>query len=94
MKRIFKYRLLPGAEQTIEMPEGAEVLSVQAQRNVANLWALADEEAPLRGYAFFVCPTGEPVPEGLVYVGTFQLADGRYVYHLFQRPAAEGHAAC
>ena len=40
MKRVYKYPLQLNDEVALDLPEGAEVLSVQEQRGGVCLWAL------------------------------------------------------
>ena len=92
-KVIHKYELDITDVQTIDMPIGAEILSVQEQRNHLVVWALVwtqykDELEPRK---FYVIGTGNPVPEpdeenwptALAYVSTVQTKGGRLVWHVF-----------
>jgi hypothetical protein len=83
MARIWKYPLQMRNEQTIMMPAGAKVLAVQVQDGVPCIWVAVDEREPQTVLRFFrICGTGHEMCEGN-YVGTFQLAGGRFVGHLF-----------
>ncbi len=85
MKTIYKYRLSIEEEQTIEMPEGAEVLTVQTQGGVPCVWAKLDHEKPLKVYKFVLIGTGHCIEDGFEgkYIGTFQKQGGTLVFHLF-----------
>lgn len=58
MKTIWKFSLQPTVEHTILMPVGAEILSVQTQRNTACIWALVDPTAEKEKRKFIIVGTG------------------------------------
>jgi hypothetical protein len=85
MKAIYKYPIKDERAQTIRMPEGAEILSVQCQGEQLCIWAMVDTESPSEHRRFVLLCTGEPCEElehGR-YVGTVQLRQGVVVLHLF-----------
>lgn len=85
MRRIWKYQVIPERAISIEMPLGAQVLTVQAQRDEINVWALVDPEAPRVWRRFRLIGTGHIIQDGaLQYIGTFQLDCGALVFHLFE----------
>jgi hypothetical protein len=91
MKEIWKFSV-GGADFTIRMPQGAEVLAVQMEggpHGVPVMWALVDPSAETESRTFHIFGTGGPFdPEGLRYVGTFQAPP--FVWHLWEeRPKAE-----
>ena len=71
--------------RVIEMPEGARVLSAQAQEGKPFVWALVDTEKPPRPAAFKLFGTGHDVGslEGYAFVDTIQLLGGQFILHLF-----------
>lgn len=83
MRKIYKYEI----EQTIEMPVGAEILTIQLQHDIPNLWAVVDteiEEKETRNFA--IVGTGHAMEDGdMKYIGTFQLFDGGFVGHVFEK---------
>ena len=84
-KQIWKYVLEP--ETIIEMPIGAEILTVQEQYGRCCLWALVDPSANKVKRKFLVYGTGHPITEeNGKYIGTFQLHNGRLVFHVFEYP--------
>lgn len=85
MKQIFKYPVKVSRTQEIEMPKGAEILSLQTQNNTPYIWALVDEDLP-KEYRFFeVFGTGYFLPEeNRNYIGTFQIDSGAFVGHCFE----------
>ena len=98
MKTIYKYILEPVGAQTLQIPSGAEFLSVQMQHGNLCLWAIVDPEKLLENEYFVIVGTGHPVPEKpkyLQYLGTVQQAarlknlfpehaDGALVWHVFR----------
>jgi hypothetical protein len=94
MNTIFKYQVEPGVF-AVAMPAKAIVLSVQAQRDVACMWAAVDTLQPPTERWFRCAGTGHAWRDedmsGATFVGTFQLEDGDLVLHLFElarKPAA------
>lgn len=85
-KRIYKYELEITDEQTVEIPWGAQLLSVQMQNNKPCLWALVDVMHTKQEYHIEIIGTGNPMKdplEELRYLDTFQL--GGFVGHVFYK---------
>lgn len=84
---IYKYPLPLDDRSHIQMPRGAHVLCVQVQRDIPYLWAIVDPDQPLDAKLFRLCGTGHPLeitsPESR-YIGTFQLAEGSFIGHVFE----------
>lgn len=84
---------LYGNSLSIEMPRGAEILTVQIQGGSAQIWALVSTEtvpAEIRKFRWF--GTGHPMPDEqrnteLKYVGTVQMRGGHLIFHLFEERA-------
>lgn len=86
MKTIHKYEVTALEDFTVQMPQGAEVLTVQVQGAAVCMWARIDTDRPLGTYRFGVHGTGHELTEFTAtapYVGTFQLGGGALVFHLF-----------
>jgi hypothetical protein len=87
MKEIWKYKLDPRVS-TIPMPEGAEILSVQVQRETPCVWAEVDPTHPLYVRTFEIYGTGHPINDmsghERKFIGTFQLNQGDLVFHVFE----------
>lgn len=96
MKTIYKYKLEIIDQQTIELPQYAEILCVGVQQENIYLWALIDTEATLnemRDFEVFgkgnpVYENKEPVVVGQmktdrIYLGTCFV--GVFVWHVFER---------
>jgi hypothetical protein len=84
---IWKFRLQKEAvRQTIAMPRGAQILCLQYQHNDPQIWALVDPTQPSQDRTFTQHGTGHDGVSGR-YVGTYQVLDGRYVFHVFEDAA-------
>lgn len=84
---IWKYELPIEDSFTLEMPVGAQVLSVQTQRDVACMWARVVLDSPKEKRQFRVIGTGNPIDYTtgpMSHLGTFQLANGNFVGHVFE----------
>lgn len=83
---IWKYPLQVTDEQLLELPEGAELLCVQVQNGIPCLWARVNPSVPVkRKYLIRTLGTGrehQKYPHER-YLSTYQLLDGRLVYHVF-----------
>jgi hypothetical protein len=87
---IYKYPFAIEDEFDLELSPGAQVLRVAVQDSQPHLWALVDPECPddkKQTRHFEVWGTGLPMeePEKRVHVGTFLMAGGKLVWHLFER---------
>lgn len=88
MRTIYKYSFNLEDLTAVELPEGAQVLSVQHQEGSdyrqLQLWAIVDPSRPMRTVHLVVRGTGHPMQgnEG-DYLGTVQLLAGRLVFHVF-----------
>lgn len=85
--RIFKWTLAIKNEQTIELPLGSKILSVQMQGDSPRLWALVDEHQERKqSRRIAVYGTGHHLPDDPgEYLGTFQVYGGELVFHAFER---------
>lgn len=87
MKTIWKFTLEPNC--TLDMPVGAEILTVQEQYGHPQMWALVDPYADTEEREFNSYGTGQDVPDSPgVHVGSFQsrLNGAFYVFHVFEVP--------
>jgi hypothetical protein len=86
MKTIWKFTLALTDSQRIEMPEDAEILTVQLQGETIQLWAVVDpgkaDNTEMR--TFEIHGTGNPIGDGVrEYITTFQQPP--FVWHVFER---------
>ena len=86
MSVIYKYQLLNSPIVELEIPEGAEILCVQTQREVPCMWVRVDKEAPLVKRKFRSVATGCDFNSDEVgdYIGTIQSAGEHLVFHIFE----------
>ncbi len=83
--KVYKYPLEVADTVDLTMPAGADVLCVQMQDGRPYLWAKVDVEASKSLRRFYVVGTGHPMPvDAKRYVGTFQMASGKLVFHVFE----------
>ncbi|MCI0563622.1 MAG: hypothetical protein MN733_34550 [Nitrososphaera sp.] len=92
MKTIWKYTLEDTDVQEIEVPMGAQFLTVQTQFDSPIpierpcIWALVETDAPKVKREIRIYDTGVKIDvQGLKYIGTCQLRNGRLVLHIFER---------
>lgn len=86
MKTVFKYAIT-GHRSVVSLPDGAVVLSVNAQGDDMFLWALVDAELPARTERVFrVYATGQPIAydTNLQYIGTVFMYRATMVFHVFE----------
>lgn len=83
---IWKFPLNVGPGWTrVEIPAGATILSCQGQESVPVIWAVVDVDAPKTHRMFVAYPTGYEMDKiSGSYIGTYQLAGGALVFHLFE----------
>ena len=83
-KRIFKYPIPTSDGQVMSLPIGAELLTVQVQREVPTIWARVDDEADTEERLIRTYGTGQMLPDYPgEYIGTYQLHGGDLVFHVY-----------
>ena len=89
MNSIWKFPLNPNSPTLVEMPAGTQILSMQLQGGTPTLWALVDTEAPRVTRHFAIYGTGWEFDYSPgTHVGTFQMAGGSLVFHVFDQGVA------
>ena len=85
MKTIYKYPIKIVDHQVLNLPMGAEILTVQTQKGEPFLWAKVDtDERETTEVNIYVHGTGHPVrDETAVYLGTIQQFNGDLIWHVF-----------
>jgi hypothetical protein len=87
-KTIHKYQLNTTDNQSLWLPKGAEILTVQTQNDVPCIWALVDTDQHLEERRFEIFGTAHPIQSDIgtdrKYIGTYQLNGGDLVFHLFE----------
>lgn len=92
MKTIRRYYLQPNKMQTILLPEGSRILSVQAKEEDHRpiLWALVDPEKKEQERILALYATGTELPDNPgIYCGSFQLFNGSLEFHAFETDAPQ-----
>ena len=83
--RIWKWALNLSDVQSVSIPKGAKLLSVQMQGDAPQLWALCDERADKEQRHIAIYGTGNPMPDAPgEFISTFQTHDGALVFHAFE----------
>lgn len=84
--RIWKWTLEVTDMQTLELPQGSGILTVQMQNGKPQLWALCNEETERKERRLIaIYGTGNPMPdEPGEYIATFQMFGGGAVFHVFE----------
>jgi len=87
MTQIWKFQLKEHGIQSIEMPHGARVLSVQVQPNTGVMvWAECDPDNAKHVRWFNVVMTGQPFhASDWRFIATLQLHGGEIVLHVYER---------
>jgi len=87
-KTIFKYPVVVADTFVLNLPKGAETLTVQIQHKEPQLWVLLDPNAPKEERFFRLAGTGHPITYDMgreyKYINSFQLDNGNLVFHLFE----------
>ena len=85
MQTIYKYPINRLDVEELELPQGATPLTLQLQGGQPCLWFLVDPDRPTEVRRFLIFGTGHAIgPEAGAYIGTFQLAHGTLVFHVFE----------
>lgn len=86
MQTIHKYMLglYPTDTTVLRMPVGARIIAVQVQHDRPCVWAVVDADAALETRTLRIVGTGHPLGAWSAYHGTFQLAGGDLVFHVFE----------
>lgn len=87
--QILKWSLAITDKQTLRLPAGAKILTVQLQYGTPQLWALCDEAMAARygktSRYISIYGTGNPMPDDPgEYIATFQMEGGALVWHVFE----------
>lgn len=93
MKTVWKFQLTVASYQRIEVPVGGEILTVQCQEGSPCLWILVDPKMAKEFVHVMIYGTGHEIPSWYVkanYIGTFQLSEGKLVFHVLATREREG----
>lgn len=82
---VWKYELPIGDDIWVQMPIGAQPISLMMQREQLCLWARVDPSASVERRLFKLRGTGHQVGRDCgKHIGSVQMADGDLVFHLFE----------
>lgn len=87
MKTIYKYELDLADRQSLSLPQGFEILSIQVQHGVPCLWARVDSNEFVTAAIRIHCyGTGHDLPSEteLKFIDTIQMAEGKLIFHFFE----------
>ena len=84
MRSVWKFPLHMTDLQYVDMPMGAEILTVQMQGEQCCLWALCEPENVMRPREILIHGTGHPVGDIGRYIGSVQMMGGALVFHVFE----------
>lgn len=83
MRRILKYTLTMWAKQTLHLPTGAIIRSVDVVDEVPRIWVEVEDSNPLEAFSLTMVGTGTRLygDEG-EYLDTILMDGGSYVWHI------------
>ena len=87
---IWKFNLKITDRQTVEMPFGANILSVQEQSGTLHLWAIVNPYAEQERRLIEIVGTGNPMADvdkedlARFHIATVQTRGGALVWHVFE----------
>lgn len=86
MKTIWKYPIPVTGDFNLDLPAGAEILTVHTQGGYPKIWALVNPDIKTENRKFIIKPTGYSYfdSKNMQYIGTFFLDDELTVWHLFE----------
>ena len=85
MKTILKFTLADVESQSVQLPKGSEILTVQVQNDKPCMWALADKENDKETINILTVETGDSLSDNFEgkHIGTYQLYNGIHINHVF-----------
>jgi hypothetical protein len=81
MKTIYKYTL-DSKDCTLQLPKGAEILTIKLQNNIPTLWALVNPMTVTEERHICIVGTGWQVEDNMKYITTYM--DAYFVWHVFE----------
>ena len=86
MKTIWKFQFENKGMFGLDMPKGAEILTVQVQEGVPCIWAMVDPGQEKENRIIVIHGTGHPVQQAgqKKYIGTYQECEGSLIWHVFE----------
>ena len=88
MRTIWKFPIDIANTQTVMMPKGTDILTVQMHNEKPAIWAIVETDAPMEPRTIVTYGTGHLMPGKTEmpnkYLGTIQAYSGMLVLHLFE----------
>lgn len=90
-QKIYKFEMPFAVEFSLQMPKGAEILTIQQDQKTMTpcIWALVYPENELEERFFELFGTGHSIHNDMgierKYVGTYQYQRGEFIGHIFER---------
>lgn len=84
-KQIWKYAVEVKDNQSIAMPSGATILSIQEQHDQIQMWVLVDPKLPQEERKFKIYGTGHTIQylANMKFIQTIPMNNG-FVWHVFE----------
>ena len=83
---VWKFPLPMTNVAEVSMPTGARILYVGIQAGEPFLWAAVDPNAEAERRRVRVAGTGHGLGDVGAYIGSFMMAGGALVFHVFEMP--------
>jgi hypothetical protein len=84
MQTIHKFNVYPTEERHVEMPAGAQLLSVKSQNDIPQLWALVNTDRPMAKRLILARGTGHDCTDlPGTFIDTVVIHDDSLVFHYF-----------
>ncbi|MFA6711118.1 MAG: hypothetical protein WCS33_00170 [Candidatus Caldatribacteriota bacterium] len=87
MKRVFKYPLVMMDRNTIVLPKGSKILSVESQKDDIVVYAIVDDSVSteVEEHVFLIRGTGHPADDvdGYDFLNTVKLYGDTLIFHIF-----------
>lgn len=83
-RMIWKFPVSIAERFSVEMPAGAEILTVQMQGDTPCMWAIVDPDAFPEIRNFRMAGTGHELGQIGRHIGTVQMAGGALIWHFFE----------
>jgi hypothetical protein len=82
-RAVWKFPIETTYEQVVQMPPDVKLLTVQVQYGKPCLWAEVEEHDHKVNRLIYIHGTGHPFTHDGIYVGSYHLADGALVFHVY-----------
>lgn len=92
MRTIWKFPFENMGMFGLDMPKGAEILTVQVQGGIPCIWEMVDPGQEKKKRTIVIHGTGHPIQqaEEKKYIGTYQEMQGELIWHVFELEDGNG----